>query len=152
MPSYILRTIDQECKQMTTEFTEVFAIPGQSSIIDGIHPVTGLSLICGETLEQVRERHPGAQRMQWEDWRAARAAEQNSPVEWLASDAEQYHEMLNILPPAAWVAGAFLVGEPTDHDMATGCARFQMYRHRGEAYEASSRPVTVREFRAFTTR
>ena len=38
-----------------------FAIPGQNNIIDVIHPVTGLSLCYGESLEQVRIRHPGAE-------------------------------------------------------------------------------------------
>jgi hypothetical protein len=56
--------------------------------------------------------------------------------------------MLNVLPPAAWIGGAFMVGEPTDHCAETGRPRFQAYRERGMQFEVASRPMTIAEFRA----
>jgi|GEM_PF-3287787 len=38
---------------------------------------------------------------------------------------ERYNEMLEVLPPQAMVANAFLVGEPTDHE--GGRARYELY-------------------------
>jgi hypothetical protein len=134
---------------MISTFTEVFAVPGEGSIIDGIHPETGRSCINGETLEQVQARYPLAVRMPWEDWRQAQIAKQDTPITFTRTTERKYREMLEILPPAAWEGGAFLVGEPYDHSFATGRPRFQMYWQRGEyAYIASSRPVTYAEFKA----
>lgn len=76
-----------------------------------------------------------------------RAALQNTPVTWHACTAEDYDEMLGGLPPAAWHRGAFLVGEASDHSHTTGAPRFQCYRHRGDVYEASGRPMTHQEFK-----
>jgi hypothetical protein len=131
---------------LSTNFTDVFAVPGASSIIDSVNPATDRSTICDETLEQVQARNPGAARVSWADWRQAAIARQQTPVIFDATTREQYREMLEVLPPAAWGRGGFLVGEPTDHDVASGRPRFQMYRQRGEAFEASARPVTVPEF------
>ena len=137
---------------MTTNFDYVFAVPGENSIIDAVHPETGRTQINDHTLEQVRERHPNAVQMTWEEWRAEQAAKQQTPLHFTPTTERKYHEMLEVLPPAAWESGAFLVGEPTDHCFETGRPRFQMYRTRGtehyRRYEASSRPVTIVEFRA----
>jgi hypothetical protein len=137
---------------MRTDFTEVFAVPGQNSIIDGINPSTGLSCINGHSLADMQQRYPNAVQMTWEDWRAEQAARQGAPVTFTESTEAQYHEMLNCLPPAAWLLDSFLVGEPTDHSVSTGQPRFQMYTKRSNVYLASSRPVTVAEFRAIASR
>jgi len=65
---------------------------------------------------------------------------------------ERYNEMLEILPPALWLANRFLVGEPASHRtckitnrvMPTYSAFFFAY---GKYYEGD--PMTMPEFRAF---
>ena len=133
---------------MRLDFTDCFAVPGEDSIIDGVNPDTGRSLILGQTLEQVQSRYPAAVIVSWEAWRAEQAAKQDTPISWCPSTEKQYHEMLNVLPPAAWVGGLFLVGEPTDHSFSTGQPRYEAYWQRGSSeYFVSSRPITVAEFR-----
>lgn len=92
-------------------------------------------------------------RMTWAAWKAAVVARQQAvPLTWEPSSHAQYHEMLNILPPALWLGGGFLVGEPTDGDMATGQPRFQGYLETSAGqYLASSRPMTRAELRAVIT-
>jgi hypothetical protein len=66
--------------------------------------------------------------------------------------AERYNEMLELLPPALWLANRFLVGEPASHRrctitkkvMPTYSAFFFAYRRYYE-----SDPMTIPEFRAF---
>ena len=66
--------------------------------------------------------------------------------------AERYNEMLEILPPALWLANRFLVGEAASHRrchitkkvLPTYSAFFFAY---GKFYESD--PMTVPEFRAF---
>lgn len=128
--------------------SDVYAVPGRHSIIDTINPQTGLTAICGHTAAQVQAREPLAVRMTWDAWTAAAIARQSSPIVWLSTTADRYDEMLNVLPPAMWRGGAFLVGEPMDHDVATGRARYSAYWQRGGAYFEASRPITVAEMRA----
>ncbi len=68
-------------------------------------------------------------------------------LEWTETTAEKYDEMLNVLPPAAWIGGGFLVGEPWDHD-SSGRPRFEAYIHTAGKHYVSSRPITVNELRA----
>lgn len=71
------------------------------------------------------------------------------PVSWVDITRDRYHEMLNVLPPAAWVGGDFLVGEAVDDCPLTGRVRFAMFREvAGGRFLESSRAVTVAEFRA----
>lgn len=133
---------------MTPEFSEVYAVPGENSIIDMIHPVTGLTVYGGRDAASVQEAYPGAVRMSYETWRAEAIARQTTPIVWQTTDAKSYEEMLNVLPPALWIGGAFLVGEPCDHDYATGAPRFQAFWHRGASYVCSDRPITRAELRA----
>jgi hypothetical protein len=133
---------------MRTDFTEVYAVPDRDSILDTINPDTGLTQVHGLTETEMLARNPEARRMNWEDFRQAAAARQDTPIEWLATTPDKYDEMLNVLPPALWVGGAFLVGEPCDHSFATGAPRFAMYWHRGGGvFLTAHRPVTVHEFR-----
>jgi len=126
---------------------DVYAIPGQASIIDQIIPATGLTAMFGHTAEQVQARYPAAVRMSWAEWQAAAVARQQAPIVWQLTTAERYDEMLNVLPPAAWIGGAFLVGEPIDHCFATGRPRFEAYWQQGRTYLVSSRPITIAELR-----
>jgi hypothetical protein len=130
------------------EFTHCFVVPGERSIIDGIHPDTGRSLVYGHTLEAIRERYPEAVIVPFEDWRAEQAARQDTPITWAPTTRAEYWRMLECLPPVVMTGGAFLVGEPYDHSFKTGAPRFSAYRQQGEAYRVASRPLTVAEFRA----
>ena len=128
--------------------TECYAIPGANSLIDVINPQTELTWCLGQTAAEVAEREPQAVRMRIEDWCADKAARQRTPITWEPTTASTYEEMLNVLPPAAWLQGAFLVGEPTDHDAGSGQPRYHAYRCVGQRYESASRPLTRAEFKA----
>ena len=130
-----------------TDYTEAYAVPGEDSIIDVINPNTGLTSVYRETLEQVRKRYPNAERVNFDEWLEQKAARQDSPIEWLESTEEQYHDMLNCLPPAAFLSHAFLVGEPYDHHAGNGRPRFACYAQIGNKFSVSSRPITVKEFK-----
>lgn len=139
-----------------SEYVEAYAVPGEHSIIDVIDPETGLTACMGNTPEQLRERYPNAIRINLDEWSKQRAAEQDSPIRWTETTHRKYMEMLEILPPALWIGGAFLVGEPTDHHATTGRPRFQAYREVGSdstgyRYFASSRPITCAELRAIVS-
>lgn len=125
-----------------------FAVPGESSIIDTADPVTRLGHWSGENLAQVQIRYPGAQIVFMDEWIAAKAAEQNAPGEWQECTKDRHWEMLEVLPPRIQQGGAFLVGEPMDHNAGTGEARYQAHRELRGGFFVYSRPVTVREFRA----
>lgn len=128
--------------------TEVWATPGEHSIIDTINPETGLTSVYGKTAEQVLAEDPQAVRMTWGAWVQARSKEQRTAITWLRCDADRYDEMLNVLPPALlWTGGAFLVGEPADHDVLSGQPRFDAFWHIGESYWHSSRPITRDELK-----
>lgn len=121
------------------------AVPGQDSLIDIVGP-DGRTAINRETLEEVRKRHPHAELMTIEQFFNDKAARQEIPLIWEDTDKETYDSMLNCLPPARWIGGAFLVGEPMDHHAITGRARFSAFKQEGEKYYASNRPLTIAEF------
>jgi len=143
---------------LTDDFVEVYAVPGKHSIIDSIDPKTGLTQVYGHTEDEVRAREPLAVRMLWEDWRKAESARQHTPITWQETTRAKYWEMLEVLPPALWIGGFFLVGEPYDHDMDTGAPRFQAYQQIGHEdtggarYFVASRPMTRAELRAAVER
>lgn len=132
--------------------TDCYAVPGEGHIIDVIDPTSGLTVHLGKPQEAVLAEHPAAVRMTVEAWRHAHKILQRTPISWDATTAEQYDSMLGCLPPADWFRGAFLVGEPSDHDSGNGAARFDAYRCTGTPpalqYSRSSRPLTRAEFRA----
>jgi hypothetical protein len=133
------------------DITHAFAEPGSSHIIDGINPTTQRSMIAGETLDELRLRYPAAERINLQEWMDAKAARQDAPVTWDPITQEQYDEWMNCLPPAHWQPGAFMVGEPSDHHAGTGLPRFQACIARNNAHYASSRPMTLPEFKKFLT-
>ena len=130
-------------------FTHVFADPDRNSIVDFVNPLTGLSAVQGNTLEQVRRRcGSNVQILTWEAWSAIKAARQEAPVEWLPTDEARYNEMLNVLPPVCWTSFGFMVGEPIDHHAGTGRPRYDAFLQRRDGtYWYASRPLTTQEFR-----
>lgn len=130
------------------KYDECYAVPGEPGIIDAIDRNTGLTTVYGETEAQIRERYPQAVRMKWDDWKGAAGARQNTPIRWESTTEQQYRRMLEVLPPALWIGGGFLVGEAVDHCVMTGTPRFTAYLKRGDEFVVSSRPVTRAEFRS----
>lgn len=124
---------------------ECYAVPGGDSMIDVIHPTTGLTVYGNKTLEQVQEEHPGAVRMLVDQFCKEKAQRQRAPITWSSVTEEKYVEMLEVLPPAMWVGRWFLVGEPWDHDAGNGQPRFAAYCAHGGKYYTASRPITRKE-------
>ena len=130
--------------------THCIAVPGENTAIDLVHPITGRTVYGNKTLAQVRKERPeyaGAELMTWDDFSQAVADRQHAPVEWAETTEEDYDYGLNVLPPALWIKGGFLVGEPYDHDMSNGQPRFQAFRQDRGKPEKSNRPMTRAEFR-----
>jgi hypothetical protein len=127
--------------------TDCYAVPGSDSMIDTIHPATGLAVYSGDSFEQVQARHPGAVRMSIEAFCEAKAIRQHSPITWEPVTEDKFFEMFEVLPPAYHNNHGFLVGEPWDHDASNGQPRYAAYRMRGLVYETASRPMTIKEFK-----
>jgi hypothetical protein len=132
-------------------FIEVYANPYESHIIDAINPSTGLTFFAGETEAELKLRYPNVVRMTFEQFQAEKAARQNTPIRWNTTDAETYNRMLGCLPPAAWIRGGFLVGEPDDHCAITGHPRFRCYVKHGDRFLVANRPMTIDEFKTIIT-
>lgn len=126
---------------------ECYAVPGSDSMIDVIHPVTGLTVYGNKTMEQVQAETPGAVRMLVEQFCNEKAQRQRAPITWSPVTEEKYTEMLEVLPPALWEGRWFLVGEPWDHDAGNGQPRFAAYGAIGGKYYTASRPLTRKEMR-----
>lgn len=124
-----------------------FVEPRADNMIDLIHPETGKSLIEGEALEQIRQRYPTAEIVNVDDWCAAKGAKQDERVTWKEITEKRYNDMLCCLPPAAWIADYFLVGEPWDHHAVSGRPRYAAFGRIGERYIEASRPMTIPEFK-----
>lgn len=60
--------------------------------------------------------------------------------------AKRYQDMLEVLPPARWIGGAFLVGEAMSHD-DNGQARYAYYFRRGDQHFHGA-DLTIAEFEA----
>ena len=135
--------------QSIPEPTECFAIRGRT-MIDVIHPITGKTAIYGKTLEECKREkgYEQAERMTIDEFCQSKAAVQDVAVIWEPITEERYYELLECVPPAAFGAGGFLVGEPWDHHALTGRPRYQACIHNGDQYLASSRPLTKAEFKA----
>lgn len=132
------------------DLTHAFVEHGNlRSVIDFVNPRTQKSLYAGETIEEVRKRYPTAEIILFEDWQKQKAAEQDRPVEWSEVTEEQYDEALGCLPPVYQGNGGFLVGEPASHHAVSGAPLFQAYRVRDGKYFASSRAMSVKEFKTY---
>lgn len=123
-----------------------FCVPGEWSIIDMVR-ADGRSHIQGETLEQVRQRYPGAIVKPIDEFCAEKAKAQDTPIEWTETTEDRFENMLGCVPPALMLGGGFLVGEAFDHHAGSGRPRYSAFVQRGDKFFASSRPLTVAEFR-----
>ena len=67
---------------------------------------------------------------------------------------ERYFEMLGALPPVAYGAGGFLVGEPSSHRSCRITGRvshtYEAYFERDGLYRQADEPMTITEFQAVT--
>jgi hypothetical protein len=126
--------------------THCFARLDDSHIIDAVNPETGAGLYGGKTLAETQAERPGAELLTLAEWQAHRGGIQRGPIMWETTTEEEYNDMMNVLPPAAYGPGAFLVGEPADHEADSGKPRYQAYRSRGLLFERSNRPLTRSEF------
>ncbi|MEY2800918.1 MAG: hypothetical protein RL513_502 [Pseudomonadota bacterium] len=79
----------------------------QATVIDFIHPHTGLTVCFRQTLAEVRDRYPDAEEGEYEaiapDLEAARRAKYVTKPQRIT--AEDYQEALNCLPPLHWRGG-----------------------------------------------
>lgn len=70
-------------------------------------------------------------------------------IKWKRVSKSRYWEMLEVLPPAVMGGDGFMVGEPFDHDPATGQPRFEAFIGSDRAgYFVASEPMTIKDFRA----
>lgn len=85
-------------------YTECWYVPGETHIVDLIHPDDGLTLHAAEDERLVRARHPNAQRMRCEAaWTAADAAGTARYRQDITEITEErFHDALNVLPPVGW--------------------------------------------------
>ncbi len=85
-------------------FTECWYVPGETSIVDLIHPDDGLSLHFYESAETIQGRYPSAQRMAFDDaWKLADAAGNDRYKQDVSEvDEERFMDALNVLPPVGW--------------------------------------------------
>lgn len=85
-------------------YTECWYVPGETHIVDVIHPDDGLTLHFAEDAAQICARYPTAQRMSCDDaWKAADAV----GLERYRKDVseigeERFMDALNVLPPVGW--------------------------------------------------
>jgi hypothetical protein len=85
-------------------YTECWYVPGETHIVDVIHPDDGLTLHFAEDAAQIRARHPNAQHMTCDDaWKAADAVgleQYRKDVSEISE--ERFNDALNVLPPVGW--------------------------------------------------
>ena len=112
---------------------KVFYVPGQPWVIDFAfmrEDGTLVTQLQRHTLEQVKERSPGAIITTYQD--AAEQIEAGCKTEPRQIDAEDFDYALNVLPPMQWVRGgdveSFLMSERTN-GRVTG-----IYARLGDTY------------------
>lgn len=124
---------------MNTDFTHVIALPGALHCIDCVHPETGRTFIHGQTLEEVQERHPGAELVPWEIVSQRRRAHYIKGPEEIT--AERWLELLEVLPPMNWrnrsAAETFMLCEFDTDDITCCCIRI------GDRYWACHQPAST---------
>lgn len=111
----------------------------------------GRTRIYGKTLDDCRAEagYEDAEEMSVDEFIAWKADQQDAvPITWEPTTPQRYDDALSALPPVAWRAHGFLLGEPWDHHARTGAPRYQAYRKLGEQFFVSSRPITVAEWKA----
>jgi len=122
--------------------THCFAQMSSLTAIDEVHPLTGLSVVNGETLEEIRRRYPGAEILSWDEFTARKEAALAYPP--VKIDEEQWTYALEVLPPCRWHNGpdwnSFHVSELVSGRMATW-----YIRHAGRYWECCQRCDISRE-------
>lgn len=85
-------------------YTECWYVPGETHIVDVIHPDDGLTLHFAEDAAQICARYPTAQRMSCDDaWIAADAVGMERYRKDVSEvNEEHFNEALNVLPPVGW--------------------------------------------------
>lgn len=130
------------------EYKYCYAQPDSDAIIDVIDPSTGLTNINSESFEQVRQRYPNAQMVPLQAFLEAKAAKQETPIEWVQVGEEDFFAALECVPPKEYHGSSFLNGEPYDSHALSGHARAYGYRELPTgSFWKTNRPVTVTEFR-----
>ena len=143
----VAKLVEPQKSLHVTQCENCVAVPGHNSCVDVINPITGLTWYGGKTVAESIAENPGAEVMTMDELCRQIAERQHTPITWEPSTYEAFDYGLNVLPPAIWIGGAFMVGEPYDHDAGNGQPRFQAYRQRGDIYEKATRPMTRAEFR-----
>ena len=140
--------LNMEKKLHVMDCEYCYAVPGSNSIYDSINPITGLTWYYGKTLDEVRQEkgYEEAVLMLIDDFCAAKGKRQNTPITWDETTEDNFTKMLEVLPPAAWHDGGFLVGEAWDHDALTGRPRYQAFKEIEGKFFAASRAMTEAEF------
>ena len=89
-------------------FTECWYVPGETHIVDLIHPDDGLTLHYHEDAVAVRGRYPGAERMSCDDaWKLVdTAALERYRKDVSEVTEERFMDALNVLPPVGWTTKA----------------------------------------------
>lgn len=136
-------------KEITLEdCVDCVIVPGYTHPYTLLHPGTGRSIYGGETLEEIQKQYPTAIKMNYKEYAAERTARLNGPVTWNEITEAQFDEWLDCVPPVAFDGNSFMVGEPADHFGPNGAVRYQACFRRGGKHYASSRAMTVLEFKA----
>ena len=84
-----------------TDVKDCYYQPGTLTIIDTIHPTTGLGLYGKKTLADVKEEYEGAEI--WDFDKAIAHKEESDKTTPQEISAERFDEMLCVLPPSGWV-------------------------------------------------
>lgn len=89
-------------------FTECWYVPGETNIVDLIHPDDGLTLHFKESAAEVQGRYPGAERMAFDEaWKLADAAGSARYRQDVTEiDEARFMDALNVLPPVGWTTKA----------------------------------------------
>jgi hypothetical protein len=89
-----------------TDFTECWMVPGETHIIDLVHPDDGLTLHDHGDAETVRSRYPGAVRMNCDEaWNLIDTAALVRYRKDVTEVSEQrFMDALNVLPPVGWTS------------------------------------------------
>lgn len=96
--------VNERRKLSYEAFTECWYVPGETHIVDLIHPDDGLTLHYSENALAVRDRYPGAERMSCDDaWKAIdSAALTRYRHDTTEVSEERFMDALNVLPPLGW--------------------------------------------------
>ncbi len=120
--------------------THVFAQMSTLTAVDEVHPLTGRSVIEGQTLEEIQQRYPGAEVMEWDEFIDRKEKAQSTlPVE---VTEERWNYALEVLPPARWHNGSdwnsFHISELLSGRIATWWVRHYV-NHQARYWECNQR-------------